>query len=61
MTNSCQELVKTKVVLTVDTEPSIAGAFSGNEAATPLIHEPVAGVVEGKSEAKNGEGRGLFE
>jgi hypothetical protein len=43
--------VKTKVVLTVDTEPSIAGAFRGNEAATPLIHEPVAGMVEGKSEA----------
>ena len=51
MTNTRQQLVKTKVVLTVDTEPSIAGAFSGNEAATPLIHEPVAGMVEGKSEA----------
>jgi hypothetical protein len=48
---SNQDLVKTKVVLTVDTEPSLAGAFWGNEAATPLIHEPVAGVVEGKSEA----------
>jgi hypothetical protein len=51
LTSTHQELVKTKVVLTVDTEPSIAGAFSGNEAATPLIHEPVAGMVEGKSEA----------
>jgi hypothetical protein len=50
VTNTRQELVKTKVVLTVDTEPSIAGAFS-NESATPLIHEPVAGMVEGKSEA----------
>jgi hypothetical protein len=51
MTSSHQKLVKTKVILTVDTEPSIAGAFWGNEAATPLIHEPVAGVVDGKSEA----------
>ena len=51
MTSSRQELVKTKVVLTVDTEPSIAGAFWRNEAATPLIHEPVAGMVEGRSEA----------
>jgi peptidoglycan/xylan/chitin deacetylase (PgdA/CDA1 family) len=51
MASSPQEFVKTKVVLTVDTEPSIAGAFSTDDAATPLIHEPVAGVVEGKSEA----------
>jgi peptidoglycan/xylan/chitin deacetylase (PgdA/CDA1 family) len=43
--------VKTKVVLTVDTEPSIAGAFRENETHTPLIHEPVAGVVDGKSQA----------
>jgi hypothetical protein len=43
--------VKTKVVLTVDTEPSIAGAFRENEAHTPLIHEPVAGMVDGKSQA----------
>jgi len=50
VTSTHQELVKTKVVLTVDTEPSIAGAFS-NEVATPLIDEPVAGLVEGKSEA----------
>ena len=32
-------------------EASIAGAFWGNEGATPLIHEPVAGEVNGKSEA----------
>jgi hypothetical protein len=44
-------MTKTKVVLTVDTEASIAGAFGGNEAHTPLIHELVAGMVEGKSEA----------
>jgi hypothetical protein len=43
--------VRTKVVLTVDTEPSIAGALRENELHTPLIHEPVAGVVGGKSEA----------
>src|SRR6516162_5741615 len=43
--------IKTKVVLTVDTEASIAGAFGGNKAHTPLIHELVAGMVDGKSEA----------
>jgi hypothetical protein len=42
--------VKTKVVLTVDTEASIAGAFRQDEAHAPLIHEPVAGVVDGKSQ-----------
>lgn len=46
-----QNFCKTKVVLTVDTEPSTGGAFWGNAAYTPLIHEPVAGVVGGKSEA----------
>jgi hypothetical protein len=51
VTSGHQKLVKTKVVLTVDTEPSVAGAFWGNEAHRPLIHEPVAGVVGGKSEA----------
>ena len=51
MTSGHQKLVKTKVVLTVDTEPSIAGALRANEVNTPLIHEPVAGVVDGKSEA----------
>jgi hypothetical protein len=42
--------IRTKVVLTVDTEASIGGAFSGNAACKPLIHELVAGMVEGKSE-----------
>ena len=42
---------KTKVVLTVDTEPSIAGAFVDPVVNPPLIHEPVAGEVAGKSEA----------
>jgi hypothetical protein len=46
-----QKSVKTKVVLTVDVEASIGGAFSGNEARKPLIHELVAGLVDGKSEA----------
>ncbi len=42
--------MKTKVVLTVDTEPSIAGAFIDPIANTPLIHEPISGEVAGKSE-----------
>ncbi len=50
MTSGHQKLVKTKVVLTVDTEPSIAGAFRADEAHWPLIDEPVAGMVDGKSE-----------
>ena len=41
---------KTKVVLSVDTEPSIAGAFV-IPAHKPLLHEPVAGEVNGRSEA----------
>ena len=43
--------MRTKVVLTVDTEPSIAGAYEDPERNTPLLHEPVAGEVAGKSEA----------
>jgi peptidoglycan/xylan/chitin deacetylase (PgdA/CDA1 family) len=50
LTNGYQSSVKTRVVLTVDIEASIGGAFDGNEAHTPLIHEPVGGVVDGKSE-----------
>ena len=46
-----QKVVRTKVVLTVDTEASIGGAFGGDEAHTPLIHELVAGTVDGRSEA----------
>ena len=42
--------MRTKVVLTVDTEASVGGAFDGNEDCTPLIHELVACTVEGKSE-----------
>jgi hypothetical protein len=42
---------KTKVVITVDTEASIGGAFGGDKAHTPLIDELVAGMVKGKSEA----------
>jgi peptidoglycan/xylan/chitin deacetylase (PgdA/CDA1 family) len=41
---------RTKVVLTVDIEPSVAGAFVDRR-HTPLIHEPVGGDVDGKSEA----------
>jgi peptidoglycan/xylan/chitin deacetylase (PgdA/CDA1 family) len=51
LTNGYQKSAKTKVVLTVDTEASIGGAFGGDEAHTPLIHALVAGVVDGKSEA----------
>jgi len=50
VTGKHKKLVKTQVVLTVDTEPSVAGAFREDEFYTPLIHEPVAGVVDGKSE-----------
>ena len=40
-----------QVVLTVDTEPSVAGAFVDLQANRPLIHEPVWGEVAGRSEA----------
>lgn len=43
--------MKTQVVLTVDTEPSIAGAFDDPERYSPLIHEPVAGRIGDRSEA----------
>lgn len=43
--------MKTKVVITVDTEPSIAGAFAHPERYKPLIHEPVWGEVDGESQA----------
>ena len=43
--------MKTKVVITVDVEPSIAGAFSDPARFEPLIHEPVWGEVDGKSQA----------
>ena len=41
---------RTKVVVTVDTEPSIAGAFA-NPDHTPLLQGPVAGEIDGRSEA----------
>ena len=43
--------MKTQIVLTVDTEPSIAGAFDDPERYAPLLHEPVSGEVASKSEA----------
>lgn len=42
--------MRTKVVLTVDTEPSVAGAFRDPATMPPLIDEPVDGVVGGRSE-----------
>ena len=50
LTEFHQHTGRTKVVLTVDTEPSIAGAFA-NPSQTPLLHEPVAGEINGRSEA----------
>ena len=43
--------MKTRVILTVDVEPSIAGAYDNPAANAPLIHEPVWGEVAGRSEA----------
>lgn len=42
---------KTQVILTVDTEPSIAGAMEDPGRYPPLLHEPVWGEVNGRSEA----------
>lgn len=42
---------KTQVILTVDTEPSIAGAMEDLNRYPPLLHEPVWGEVDGDSEA----------
>ena len=50
LTEFHQHTGRTKVVLTVDTEPSIAGAFA-NPSQAPLLHEPVAGEINGRSEA----------
>ncbi len=41
---------RTKVVITVDMEPSVAGAFD-DPTLRPLLHEPVAGIVGTRSEA----------
>lgn len=43
--------MKTKVVITVDTEPSIAGAFDDPNRYQPRIDEPIWGDVGGKSQA----------
>lgn len=43
--------MRTRVVLTIDTEPSIAGAFVNPRTNRPLLHEPVWGEVDGRSEA----------
>lgn len=43
--------MKTKVIITVDTEPSIGGAFADPERNKPRIHEPVWGEVGGRSQA----------
>src|SRR3546814_20639808 len=43
--------MKTAVVSTVDTEPSLAGAFDDPTLYAPLIHEPVWGEVAGTSQA----------
>jgi peptidoglycan/xylan/chitin deacetylase (PgdA/CDA1 family) len=45
-----QGLRKTKVVLTVDTEPSVAGALMQGGSHTPLLREPIVGSVDGKSQ-----------
>lgn len=42
--------MKTKVIITIDVEPSVAGAYT-NPTFSPLIHEPVWGDVSGRSEA----------
>lgn len=42
---------KTRVILTVDTEPSIAGAMEDPIRFPPLLEEPVWGDVNGRSEA----------
>lgn len=43
--------MRMKVAITVDTEPSVAGAFADPNRFKPLIHEPVWGEVAGQSEA----------
>jgi peptidoglycan/xylan/chitin deacetylase (PgdA/CDA1 family) len=43
--------VKTQVCITIDTEPSIAGAFANPDRFAPLLHQPVWGEIDGRSEA----------
>lgn len=47
----CTIPMKTRVAITIDTEPSVAGAFAEPSRYKPLLHEPVWGAVNGKSEA----------
>jgi hypothetical protein len=42
---------RTRVILTVDTEPSVAGAMKDRKRFPPLLHEPIWGEVNGRSEA----------
>lgn len=41
---------KTRVILTVDTEPDVAGAMADRDGSPPLFDEPVWGEVNGRSE-----------
>lgn len=43
--------MRTRVSITIDTEPSVAGSFSDPLRYRPLLHEPVWGAVGGRSEA----------
>ena len=43
--------MKTRVVLTVDTEPSVGGYFGAPDRHKPIIDELVAGEINGRSEA----------
>lgn len=43
--------MKTKVIITVDTEPSISGAFADPKRYKPCIQEPIWGEVGGRSQA----------
>lgn len=43
--------MKTRVVITVDTEASIAGYYKDPKRFKPLIHEPVSGDVKGVSQS----------
>jgi len=49
--NSVESAVKTKVCISVDVEPSVAGAFANPSRFKPLLAEPVEGKVNGRSEA----------
>ena len=42
---------RTRIILTVDTEPSVAGAMEDRNRFPPLLQEPVWGEVNGRSEA----------